>query len=323
LGHVILHDSGLIGNAGTGIAQSGVGLSTVLNSSIIDSESSNPGIVTTNASLTLRNSDITNNHVGISNSGGTVSVTNSIVANNNPTGVLGVHNCQSHVTATDANLDDDGTCGFTDARSFSNSQFWISGGGAVFGFPGVGFNGGPTSSLAMDNSPATGDVSPTINAGDVAQCPQTDQRFFLNPLNTSGAPSVCDIGAWSNQAARVTTGPTCAVTGIITGPPKQQQVTVSDPTGIGPEQGMVTDPVQNSGAPAPNTLNNLANSIGGVTITNGTVATPMTPPFPAAGPTAFTQATGIVVTATKTDQTMLTRWSFTATNWAGISALCS
>ncbi len=85
-----------------------------------------------------------------------------------------------------------------------------------------------------------------------------------------------------------TTAPVCRVTGLFAGPPKQQQVTVTD-TGSG------------------------LKSIDNISITNGTVAV---------DPFTVGTTTSVHVTATKLDQTKRTTWSFDATDVAGNKRLC-
>jgi hypothetical protein len=130
---------------------------------------------------------------------------------------------------------------------------------------------------------APGAGSPAIDAGNSGICPVTDQRFFVR----SGA---CDIGAYEVGAVRDTTPPVCSVTAIRAGPPKQQDVTAQDTgSGLG------------------------ATAISGLSISNGAVAYA---PFPAPS------TAPLVLTATKTDQSDTTVWSFTATDWAGNSKFC-
>ncbi len=182
-------------------------------------------------------------------------------------------------------MDDDGSCNVT----FSNQQFWKINGN----FPSPFTQGGPTPT----NQEPPG--SPSIGAGNPALCQTVDQRFFAVP-----AGSACDIGSYDIAATQDTTPPTCVVTNLIIGPPKQQQVTVTDPgSGMGPEAGGMSDP---AGTPG--------DAISNVAITNGTVAfTPFTAP----------SRSGLVLTATKTNQATATRWNFTATDWAGNSKFCT
>jgi hypothetical protein len=85
------------------------------------------------------------------------------------------------------------------------------------------------------------------------------------------------------------TPPTCFVSALIQGPPKRQQVTVQD-TGVG------------------------LKAIQNIQITNGTVSVP---PF-APGTTS-----PVVVTATKTDQSKVTVWSFDAVDMNGNLRHCA
>jgi hypothetical protein len=305
-GNLVLNGVQVEGNNGVGLTMT-AGSSSVLNQSIVDSQSTTNGISESGGSLTLNNSDVTNNtNGGILNTGGTLALNNSLVANNNPGSRTPVpKDCNLHATTQDKSLDDDGTCGV----AFSNNLYWKTGGGAAAGFAGPNANGGPTTTVQPTNISGQPDTSsPTVNAADPAKCPLTDQRYFVIP---AGGP--CDIGALSLNATRETltaTTPNCPVTALIIGPPKQQQVTLSSPSGIGPEQGAVTDATSTTAQP-----NNLADAVTGLTITNGTVSTT---PFSATGPSG----TGVVLTATKTTASALTSWSFTATDWAGITKLC-
>jgi hypothetical protein len=130
--------------------------------------------------------------------------------------------------------------------------------------------------------PAAG--SPLINGGVNSVCPTHDQRYAPR------TDATCDIGAFEVGTVPDAVAPTCAVSATRAGPPKQQDVTARD-AGVGLD----------------------SDAIGNVTITNGTVAfTPFTAPSRA----------GLVLTATKTDQAQLTRWSFTATDLAGNATNC-
>jgi len=89
---------------------------------------------------------------------------------------------------------------------------------------------------------------------------------------------------------RDTTPPTCTVTGVIAGPPKKQDVTAVDSG-----SGIASEGVTN------------------ITIDNGTVAVPAV---------QSASTSGLVVEATKSDQTMLTHWSFDLADWAGNTKHC-
>jgi hypothetical protein len=277
-GTVTLWNVALSGNNGIQLAVSAGATATVNDSSINDGNST--GIATA-GTLTLNNSTVANNFGGgISKTGGTLALNNTIVANNNPAG-LGTPDCDATATTQDHSMDSDGTCGVSFPSASPNLVATTT-------------NGGPTPTLAL------GSGSPAIGAGDPAKCFLTDQRFFVH------GGSGCDLGAYQTGATQDTTPPACVVTGLILGPPKQQQVTVSDSiAGLGPEGGALTDP----------TADNPADAVTNLAITNGSVASA---PFSGSGPSTA----GVVLTATKSDQALLTQWSFTATNWAGVSKLC-
>jgi hypothetical protein len=108
---------------------------------------------------------------------------------------------------------------------------------------------------------------------------------YSGDANNSAAISAC-----GQEPVQVTAPATitCVVTGLIAGPPKQQQVTVTASAGLA--------------------------SITQVQITNGTVSVA---PF-------TTGTTGpVVVTATKTDQSQTTSWDFVATDVLGNSQYCA
>ena len=254
-------------------------------------------------------------------------------------------------------LDDDASCGvqYSDDTAI-DSDFPISGTST----------GGPTVTFSFP----VGNPDTTHRG---VNCPSTDQRFFVN---TSAG---CDVSSVTNDATQETTPPACTVTNTITGPPKQQQVTLQDGgSGVGPEAGSQTDsPVytavngaqtlpaatltvsSTTGFPSAGTLD-----VGGQTLTyTGTTSTTFTgvsggtgtaangapvnlvptayPPPAAAAvpgdsvaslqinngsvmftPTANPLTAGLVLTATKSNQGATTQWSFTGTDWAGVSKNC-
>jgi hypothetical protein len=231
------------------------------NSTIDDN---NDFAITILGTANFNNVTVAYNNGGIDSSSGTLNVTNSIITDNDALGA-GTPSCITPVNTSDHSINDDGTCG-TD----------IAGSPGQLGL--INNHGGPTPTLV----PVAG--SPAIDGGSNAKCPTVDQRYFVR---NNGA---CDVGAYEVGAARDTTAPTCVVTALRNGPPKQQDVTAQD-TG----SGLASDAISN------------------MVISNGTVAfTPFTNP----------SRSGLVLTATKTDQTQLTRWSFTATDFAANSANC-
>lgn len=266
-GNLRFDSAALSGNAGTGISNEFGSTAVIINATIADQPVS-PGVSTVPGSTTdIVNSTIANNGLGglSNNAGSTLRVYNTIITNNDVAG-FGVDDCFRPLTGSVTSLSGDGSC----ATSITSPGYQVE-------FVTVG-NGGPT---------PVGPIlaaSPARNAGTNANCPRNDQRFFQR---TDGQ---CDIGAFEFGGVRDTTPPTCSVTALRPGPPRQQDVTAQDSaTGLGYQ------------------------AIKDVTITNGTVA------FSPFVPTAFESASPapLVLTATKTDQSELTRWSFTALDWAG------
>ena len=261
-GTLLAQNIAITGNAGVQLALTSGAAATLTNSSISDGALA--AVTATSASLTLRNSTVAYNGQGgvLFNTPSVIHLNNTIVAKNDGSD-FGSRDCSRAVAAQVSSLDSDGTCGV------SITADPLLGASAL--------NGGPTPTLA----PGAG--SPAINAGNAGVCPGTDQRFFLR----SGA---CDIGAYEVGAVRDTTPPTCVVTAIRAGPPKEQDVSAQDGGGgLGPA------------------------AISGLFISNGAVAYA---PFPAPSNAP------LVLSATKTDQSDTTVWSFTATDWAGNATFC-
>jgi expansin (peptidoglycan-binding protein) len=121
---------------------------------------------------------------GISNQGNIVLI-NTIVANS----LLG-GDCYGSITDGGHNIDSDGTCGLDPANgSMPNTD------------PALGplqNNGGPTLTHALLWG------SPAIDAGDDAQCPETDQRGVLRPQDgDNDGWAVCDIGSYEVERSQV------------------------------------------------------------------------------------------------------------------------
>jgi hypothetical protein len=127
-------------------------------------------------------------------------------------------------------------------------------------------------------------TSTSRDSADQSTCPTIDQRYFVRRVASTGP---CDRGGYEFAAARDTTPPSCGVTAVRRGP-DQQDVGVQDL-----ESGLET--------------------ILNLTITNGTV---FTPTF------ARGERNTVTLTASKSDQTQKTRWSFTARDWAGNTTDC-
>ena len=127
-------------------------------------------------------------------------------------------------------------------------------------------------------------TSVNVNSADQSACPPIDQRYFVRT-------NACDRGSYELNAVRDTTPPTCAAVATRRNGPSghdEQDVSTQD-TGSGLE------------------------AIFNQAITNGSISVP-----------TFTvgRTTPLVITATKTDQSLKTRWSFTARDWAGNTTNC-
>lgn len=146
------------------------GTATVINSTI--SRNRHDGLRVLGGSTILRHVTIIGNDKGVGSLEGSVTVTNSLVANNNT-------DCDGGVELAGVNLIEDGSCEAL-AR------------GSLVGRPKVGRlarNGGPTKTHALLPE------SPAIDAADDAVCAATDQRRRTRPQGEH-----CDIGAFEADA---------------------------------------------------------------------------------------------------------------------------
>ncbi|HEX7408843.1 MAG TPA: choice-of-anchor Q domain-containing protein [Candidatus Binatia bacterium] len=185
------------GAAGGGIYNDG-GTLTVTNSTFFDNSANggggggiynNGGTVTVTSSTFFDNSAVGGG--GMFNysvySGGTLTVTNTIVANSTSGG-----NCAGSVTDGGDNIDDGTTCGFTGTGCTSTSGSSFCGTNPHLDPAGLANNGGPTQTIALQAG------SPAVNAGDESVCAappvnNLDQRGYVRPGD--GATS-CSIGAY-------------------------------------------------------------------------------------------------------------------------------
>jgi hypothetical protein len=120
---------------------------------------------------------------GISNSGGTATFQNSIVANNSS------GNCNGTITSKGYNLSSDNSCDFGNAGDLNNTDPKLGN---------LGNYGGPTQTILLLSG------SPAIDAGNPTGCTDghghllmTDQRGKPRPdKEDSGG---CDMGAYERQ----------------------------------------------------------------------------------------------------------------------------
>jgi len=191
-----LNSSGLTlqGNNGALAIQPGA-TSTLTNSTVADAI--NSGIIDA-GTLTLINSDVINSgQLGISNTGHTLNLENSIVADST------TKDCSAAATTSVTSIDGDGTCGVGALSSEDGTLNFTSSVATLT-------NGGATPTYAP------GKTSPAIGAATEADCPSTDQRGFTRPATG------CDIGAVQTSIA----GPT------LTSPTGTLTVTGSAPTAV-------------------------------------------------------------------------------------------
>jgi uncharacterized repeat protein (TIGR01451 family)/CSLREA domain-containing protein len=172
-------------NNGGGIDAGGTTLSLTNSTVSTNSQTGSPtvtfgggGVSNAGASTTLTHTTIASNSAKVSGGGiqlasGSVAASNTIVSGNTAASPTSA-NCDTAITSNDFNLEQGGTCGFTQSSD-------------VNGDPKLGAltdNGGPTNT----QFPAAG--SAAIDAGDSGTCPATDQRGVSRPKLAG-----CDIGA--------------------------------------------------------------------------------------------------------------------------------
>ena len=162
---------------------------------------------------------------GVSNtSGGTLTIQNSIVANNDKWQCVANDNW----TSAGNNLSSDTHCAFTATGDLQSTDPLLT--------P-LGDYGGPTLTHAL--SPG----SPAIDAGSNSACPATDQRGITRPVDgDNNATAVCDMGAFEarNQLTIADisvnegdSGTTNAVFTVTLAPASSQNVTVNYATAAG------------------------------------------------------------------------------------------
>jgi YD repeat-containing protein len=210
-GTLTVTNSTFSGNTEGGIENYG-GALTVTNSTFSGNSADNGiggGITnSTYGTLTVTNSTFFGNDAtyggGIFNAenGGTVTVTNSILANTTPGG-----NCYGGITDGGHNIDDGTTCGFTGTGCTATTGTSFCNMNPVLDPTGLQNNGGPTQTIALctgTSTPSAGctGASPAINTGDESVCSMStgtapvddlDQRGFVRP---GVGASNCSIGAF-------------------------------------------------------------------------------------------------------------------------------
>ncbi|MCB8948413.1 MAG: hypothetical protein H6653_10405 [Ardenticatenaceae bacterium] len=220
---------------GAGLLNNG-GVFTMTNSTVSDNSAPDyVGVANIGASVeaTILNSTIAYNKVtdagtrygGVANlSGGTLTIQNSIVAQNDQRQCLSNDNW----TSAGNNLSSDTRCAFTATGDLQLTDPLLA--------P-LGDYGGPTLTHALSPS------SPAIDAGSNTACPSTDQRGITRPVDgDNNATAVCDMGAFEarNQLTIADisvnegdSGTTDAVFTVTLAPASSQTVTVDYATMAG------------------------------------------------------------------------------------------
>ena len=114
---------------------------------------------------------------GVGGNAGTLSLTNTIVALNGPKTGTQPPQCSGNTITNDHSLSSDASCG--GEAAFQNKTPLLQ--------TSLSNDGGSTTLYSEKAG------SPTIDAGDTAKCPATDQRGYPRP--DTGTTGACDIGA--------------------------------------------------------------------------------------------------------------------------------
>jgi hypothetical protein len=166
-GTLSIENTTISGNTGSQVFVDGGATANLTNSTLAAGLAA--GLVD-NGTANLQNVTVANNKEGISGTG-TLNLTNTIVALNK----VGAQ-CSVASITNDHSLANDASCG-GEAALQNKTPLLTS----------LGNDGGSTTLYSEKAG------SPTINAGDAAKCPTTDQRGYPRPY--TGGPAGCDIGS--------------------------------------------------------------------------------------------------------------------------------
>jgi hypothetical protein len=171
--------------SGSGLRNDSSGTMTVINSTISNNVHTTTGGSVTNvgtgetslSGCTVTANDGENGPAGLYQTTGTLSITNTIVAQ------FGLAaDCGGTITTNGGNLDSDGSCIAASSNDFPNENPRL--------YP-LADNGGKTLTHALHPT------SPALDAGLNGNCQATDQRGFARPVDgDDDGTAACDIGAF-------------------------------------------------------------------------------------------------------------------------------
>ena len=165
------------GNSGSSsIVHTQSGGSTSLVNVTISGNSAGTAVLSTSGStVEILNSTIVNNPGGAMANYATITLQNSILANN------GSDNCLTNITSLGNNIEDGNDCNLNQGSDQLNTDPLLNA---------LANNGGPT----FTHYPEEG--SPAIDTGSNSACPANDQRGETRPMDGDEVGSaICDIGA--------------------------------------------------------------------------------------------------------------------------------
>ena len=202
--NTVIEESAIVGNQAVG--GGGLSVRSLVNMSIVNTTINGNaatdvgGGITTNGPVTLQNDTISDNTAANDSTSGGAGVNafgsglyqfvNTMFQANVATGSNSPSNCgcsgssckSGVMVSLGHNLADDATCALSGAGDMANTSA---------GLGAMAANGGPTETRALVSG------SPAVDAGDNANCPNTDQRGSMRPADGNlRNTEICDIGAF-------------------------------------------------------------------------------------------------------------------------------
>lgn len=202
--NTVIEESAINGNTavgGGGIAARSLVTMSIVNTTINGNSATDVGGgITTNGQLSLQNDTISGNTAANDSTSGGAGLNafgsggyqfvNTLMQGNVATGSSTPSNCGCSgsscktgvMNSLGHNLADDATCFLTGAGDMANTNAQLQA---------LAANGGPTETRGLMSG------SPAVDAGDNANCPNTDQRGSMRPADGNlKNTEICDIGAF-------------------------------------------------------------------------------------------------------------------------------